>query len=84
MLKKFMSLLGLHKDVGGPAHAGANPVFFTYVYEVEQGFVFSWHDSAHRLGGVSNPYWTEAEAETARKFWEGKKAAFEKATFVRP
>ena len=83
MLNKLLTALGFRKDVGGPVHAGVNPVYFTYVYEEPTHWIFSWHDSAHKLGS-SSEYWSQAEAETARKFWEGKKAAFEKATFVRP
>ena len=84
MIKKILTYFGMCFDPGGPVHAGINPVYFTYVYETEPGFVFSWHDSAHRLGGVSNPYWSQKEAETARTHWEAKKSAFEKASFVRP
>ena len=82
MLNKILIKLGLRKDVGAPVHNGVNPVYFTYVYE-EDNWIFAWHDAAHKLGG-SSEYWSQKEAETARKFWEGKKAAFEHASFVRP
>src|ERR1019366_5263953 len=60
MITKLLTLLGLRKDVGAPVHVGANPVYFTYVYELELTWAFSWHDAAHKTG-ASAEYWSKEE-----------------------
>ena len=83
MINKLLIFLGLRRDVGAPVHAGANPVYFTYVYPAKDGFIFSWHDAAHAKG-LSRDFCTREGAELFRELWEETKASKEHARFVRP
>lgn len=84
MINKILIALGLRKDVGAPVHAGKSPVYFTYVYEDESEWFFSWHDAAHQKGTISAPFWSKEAAESARDLWEFTMSKTSRAMFVRP
>jgi hypothetical protein len=82
LINRLLSVF--RRDVGAPVHAGANPIYYTYVYELEDGFwVFAWHDTEHRLGAVGKPTYSQELAERQRKFFEETKSYTERASFVR-
>ena len=83
MLNKLLIALGLSIDIGDPVHVGCNPVYFTYVYESDTHWIFSWHTTDHSLGSMS-VYHSQECAETARDYFEASKKCHEHASFVRP
>lgn len=79
---KILEKLFGNETVGAPVHAGANPVYFTDVYQEGDTWTFSWRSADHSEGETKGGFSSKASADGVRYLWAELKAKRQKAAFV--